>query len=129
MLRISTLVVAGIVSSLVALAAGDNAYIQHNLVADTAGLADATDPGLVNPWGIAESAASPFWISDAGTGLATLYSTSATATVNVIPFKVTVPAGAGAAATVGSPTGQIANPTTVFFVATGKTASFIFSTL
>lgn len=78
------------------LAGSNNAYIQHNLVADTPGAADVTDPSLVNPWGIAESATGPFWISDAGTGLATVYSTSATATITTLSLKVSVPAGAGA---------------------------------
>lgn len=36
----------------------------------------ATDPDLVNPWGIASSATSPFWVSDNGTGKATLYNTA-----------------------------------------------------
>jgi len=34
---------------------------------------NATDPDLVNPWGISFSGTSPFWISDNGTGKATLY--------------------------------------------------------
>ena len=34
-----------------------------------AGSADFTDPNLVNGWGIAISAASPFWVCDGGTGL------------------------------------------------------------
>src|SRR5579884_2236183 len=60
-------------------AAGANAYIQHNLVSDQPGVADVTDPNLVNAWDLATSAASPFWVSANGTGLATVYSTSATA--------------------------------------------------
>jgi hypothetical protein len=50
-----------------------NTYIQHNLVSDQAGVADFVDANLVNPWGICTSATSPFWLSDAGTGLSTLY--------------------------------------------------------
>ena len=53
-----------------------NAFIQHNLVSDLPGLADHTDTNLVNPWGISFSATSPFWISDNGTGLSTLYNGS-----------------------------------------------------
>lgn len=49
----------------------------------------ATDPDLINPWGISFSATSPFWISDNGTGKATLY--------NSVGVKqglvVTMPAG------------------------------------
>jgi hypothetical protein len=32
-----------------------------------------TDPNLINPWGLAESPTSPFWISDNGSGLASIY--------------------------------------------------------
>src|ERR1700693_5690917 len=33
------------------------------------------DPNLVNPWGVGESAGSPFWVSDNGSGVASLYNT------------------------------------------------------
>ena len=109
-------------------AAGPNAYIQHNLIADTPGVADITDPNLVNPWAIAESATSPFWISDNGTGLATVYSTSATATITIASLRVTIPAGtADSGATSGPVSGQLSNTTTVFLVGTTK-ASFLFCT-
>src|SRR5437016_12967447 len=32
-----------------------------------------TDPSLVNAWGVSFSATSPFWVSDNGTGVSTLY--------------------------------------------------------
>ena len=48
-------------------------YRQTNLVSDISGLAATTDPNLVNPWGISHSTTSPFWISDNGTGVSTLY--------------------------------------------------------
>src|SRR5260221_6912465 len=53
-------------------------YVQTNLVTDNQALAPArfTDPNLVNPWGISHSGGSPFWVSDNGSGLATLYNTS-----------------------------------------------------
>ena len=53
-----------------------NAFIQHNLVSDLPGLADVTDTNLVNPWGISFSATSPFWISDNGPGLSTVYNST-----------------------------------------------------
>src|SRR5260370_5475901 len=34
---------------------------------------DATDPNLVNGWGLTRSGGSPFWVSDNVTGLSTLY--------------------------------------------------------
>ena len=37
---------------------------------------NATDPDLVNPWGISFSPAGPFWISDNGTGKTTLYNSA-----------------------------------------------------
>jgi uncharacterized protein (TIGR03118 family) len=100
-----------------------NSFIQHNLVADKAGVADVTDPNLVNPWGISESAASPFWISDNGTGLTTLYNGAGT----IIPLVVTV-APPKSQTSASAPTGQIFNNTTVFLLANGKPASFIFVT-
>jgi len=48
-------------------------YTQTNLVSNIPGLAIVTDPELVNPWGFSHSATSPFWVSNQGTGTATLY--------------------------------------------------------
>lgn len=108
--------------------AGTNAYIQHNLIADTPGVADVTDANLVNPWGIAESATSPFWISDNGTGLATVYSTSTTSTITIASLKVTIPPGASdSGSKFGPVSGQLSNSTTVFVVGTAK-ANFLFCT-
>ncbi len=42
-------------------------YQQANLITN------ATDPDLINPWGISFGPTSPFWVSDNGTGKATLY--------------------------------------------------------
>jgi uncharacterized protein (TIGR03118 family) len=44
-----------------------SAYQQTVLVSS------ASDPDLINPWGISFSTTSPFWVSDNGTGKATLY--------------------------------------------------------
>lgn len=109
-------------------AAGANAYIQHNLVADQPGAADATDPNLVNAWDIAASPTGPFWLSANGTGLATVYSTSATATITVATLKVTIPPGKSSDEKEGPVSGQIFNPSAAFAVATGKNASFLFCT-
>ena len=57
--------------------AGATGYLVHNLVSDQAGVADLTDPNLVNAWGISITAASPFWVCDGGTGLSTVYTASA----------------------------------------------------
>jgi uncharacterized protein (TIGR03118 family) len=48
---------------------------QTNLVSDdqSVNAAQITDPNLVNAWGISYGATSPFWVSDNGTGVSTLY--------------------------------------------------------
>src|ERR1700730_4944165 len=86
-----------------------NVYVQHNLVSDIPGLADVTDPNLIDPWGFSFSAASPFWISDAGKSVSTLYNGAG----SITPLVVSIPAGAKGPAK-SSPTGQVVNSTTVF---------------
>src|SRR5881628_157670 len=49
-------------------------YRQINLVSDQPGVALLQDTNLVNAWGVSFSPTSPFWVSDNGTGKATLYS-------------------------------------------------------
>jgi uncharacterized protein (TIGR03118 family) len=113
----------------VALGAGANAYIQHNLVSDQPGVADATDPNLVNAWDIATSATSPFWLSANGTGTAPVYSTaSATATITVSTTHPSIPPGKSSTNKTGPVTGQIANGTAVFLLPNGTKASFLFCT-
>src|ERR1700687_4525895 len=71
--------------------------------------AEQTDPNLVNPWGLSESPTSPFWISDNGAGLASIYTvTSSGVTVNAIPpVPIAVPPGQTPGT--ASPTGQVFN--------------------
>ena len=83
------------------------AYTQINLVSDIPGLASHTDPNLKNPWGISASATSPFWVSDAGTGVSTIYDSAG----NINARVVTIP-GPGVGPSV--PTGQIFNGTPSF---------------
>lgn len=103
---------------------GTNQYLQHNLVSDIPGTADHTDPGLVNPWGIAISNMSPFWFSDNGSGLSTLYNTSAGGSVPSL--VVTIPPSANGG-TLSRPTGIVFNSTTGFALASGQPATFIFA--
>lgn len=109
-----------------------NQFAVHNLIADTPGAADHTDPCLVNAWGIVSSPASPFWVSDNGTGLSTLYDGNGTASslvVGVSGAPGTSPSGqCGRNSTgAGTPTGIVFNDTTAF-PAGSSPASFIFST-
>jgi uncharacterized protein (TIGR03118 family) len=98
-----------------------NAYLVHNLVADQPGIADHTDPNLVNPWGNAFSAGSPFWVGDNGTGLSTLYDGTGTPSSTVVE----IPAAGGG--TNGPVSGVVVNSvTTAFLLAAGKQSQFMF---
>src|SRR6266446_10896462 len=68
-------------------------YSQTNLVSDIPGMAAVTDPHLKNPWGISFGPTSPFWVSDNGTGVSTLY----TGAGQPIPLVVTIPPSPGSA--------------------------------
>lgn len=98
-------------------------YTQTNLVSNLPGYAAWTDPGLVNPWGFTYSPTSPFWVSDNGSGLATIYNSAG------IPSSliVTVPPPTGSNV-VSAPTGQVFNGSNEFQVAKGDPAFFIFDT-
>jgi len=89
------------------LADGVNNFTQTNLVSDIPGVAATTDPDLVNPWGIAFSPMSPIWVSDNGTGLATLYTGAGTK----LGLVVSIPAPSGGPS---APTGQVFNNTSSF---------------
>jgi uncharacterized protein (TIGR03118 family) len=103
----------------------DNLYIVHNLQSDVPGAADATDPDLVNGWGIAAGPvnppgpATPWWVSDNGTSKSTLYNGVTGAKQMLV---VSVP---------HNPTGIVFNGTGEFVVTGGggtATARFIFAT-
>jgi uncharacterized protein (TIGR03118 family) len=98
-------------------------FVQTNLVSDIPGEAAITDPSLVNPWGITASPTSPFWISDNGTGVSTLY----TGTGAKIPLTVTIPTPPSDTSP-AAPTGTVFNGTTDFNVAANSPAHFIFDT-
>jgi uncharacterized protein (TIGR03118 family) len=63
------------------------------------------DPHLVNPWGVAESGGSPFWVSDAEVGLSTLYVTDGTPQSLV----VSIPTPGDLQGASGHPTGIVFN--------------------
>lgn len=99
-------------------------YVQTNLVSDVAGTAAATDAHLVNPWGLSRSATSPWWVSDNGTGLSTLYNGAGA----VQSLVVTVPNVAGVKDP-AAPTGTVFNGVaTDFLVAANQPAHFLFAT-
>src|SRR5580693_7906218 len=112
-----------------------NAYVVTNLVSDLPNTAAVQDPNLKNAWGVAFTpAASPFWIADNATGLATLYDGDGT----IVPLVVTIPcpptAGQGSSCPqTAAPNGMVWNPTTTVSTAflvpgTKLPAAFIFAT-
>jgi uncharacterized protein (TIGR03118 family) len=117
-------------------------YTRTDLVTNSGAGGTATDPHLVNAWGLVSTGTSPYWVSDNATGLSTLYSISNTTGVvasTTAGLVVTVPAVTGGQ---GTPTGIVAPETptgvTAFVISginpvTGKKASansiFIFATL
>jgi uncharacterized protein (TIGR03118 family) len=116
-------------------------YVRTDLVTNSGAGGTIQDSHLINGWGLVSTPTSPFWVSDNGTGLSTLYSisnTGGTATATVAGLVVSVPSVAGGP---GTPTGIVASNTppgsTAFTVSgvnpvTGKQASaasiFIFTT-
>jgi hypothetical protein len=104
-------------------------FVQTNLVSDIAGLAMVTDLNLVNPWGVSFNAAtgSPFWISDQGSNLTTVY--PVIGSTGIAPAVLTVHIPTTATGPQG-PTGQVSNTnTSSFILSDGKSASFIFADL
>jgi uncharacterized protein (TIGR03118 family) len=90
-----------------------------------------TDPLLVNAWGLARSATSPWWVSDNLSGWSTLYNGAGTPE----SLRVLIPtAGNGPVEPtgnngVGTPTGIVYNGSKTDFAVNGAAASFIFATL
>ncbi len=111
-------------------------YQQTNLVADKAGLvtpeAQHIDPHLVNPWGIsggpASGPATPFWVSDNGTGVTTLYANGNPVSIGGSQFVVTIPPPHSMPNATAAPTGTVFNGTSDFQVAKGQPALFLFAT-
>src|SRR5205823_9969239 len=71
-----TLAVLSLATFALCSAATAQKYVRTDLVSNQPGVAPTTDTNLVNAWGIARSATSPWWVSDNGTGVSTLYNGS-----------------------------------------------------
>jgi uncharacterized protein (TIGR03118 family) len=84
-------------------AAAGNSYKIDRLVSDQPGMADFTDPNLVNGWGLVAGPSTPWWVSDNGTNKSTVYGGEG----DIVPLVVNVPNG---------PTGIVYNGTSDFVV-------------
>jgi uncharacterized protein (TIGR03118 family) len=99
-------------------AAESNSYVVTNLVSNSPAVPAAThDPSLVNAWGLSASPTSPWWVSDNGTNVSTLYNGNTGAKV---PLTVVVE---------GGPTGTVFNIADAanYRVPTGQSSRFLFS--
>ena len=96
-----------------------NTYRVRRLVADEAGHANATDPNLVNAWGLAAGPTTPWWVNAADADKAAVYD----GTGAILPLSVDV---------AGGPTGLVFNGGSDFVVGDGNGSSgpslFLFST-
>jgi uncharacterized protein (TIGR03118 family) len=100
-------------------------YQQTDLVTNSKSIsATATiDPNLVNAWGLSRASGSPWWVSDNGTGLSTLYDSTGA----IVPLVVTIPPPMNGTPP-SAPTGSIFNFTKQFQVKPGKPSIFLFCT-
>lgn len=119
--RLNLLVAALLVLALslapsIAQAACGQAYAATALVKSSA------DKQLINPWGLVYGPGSPFWISDNGSGLSTLYNGAG----QKQSLVVTIPTGSGNGT--GSPTGIVYQGSSEFQIDTWPSA-FMFATL
>ena len=121
-MAVALVAVAAMVLGATAAEAGTGSLIfnPQNLVSDgTAFTAVNTDTSLVNAWGLSAGPTTPWWVTDNGTNLSTLYNAAGTKSATV----VTVP---------GGPTGTVFNGSTTDFPISQNGASgasrFLFST-
>jgi uncharacterized protein (TIGR03118 family) len=98
-------------------------YTQTNLVSDQPGAVTPPDANLVNPWGLARSSTSVWWVGNNLTGTATLYNGNTGAASTLV---VSIPSAAGNGP--GLPTAVVSNPTDGFELTPGHPARFIFVT-
>jgi uncharacterized protein (TIGR03118 family) len=118
-------------------AQADFLYVQTNLVTSDQSVVQAqhTDPSLINPWGLSYSTTGPLWVSDQGTGFATVYQLKGASSSGTL-LTVPIPNDGGAPPSVANgPTGQVSTGapgvTTLAtdFQVNGAKAAFIFANL
>ena len=118
---IGLLMTLAIPSGLLAQQAG---YSQTNLVSNTAGVANTTDPQLLNPWGISILPGQDFWIANNNGGTSTLYDNQGNKDTGLV---VTIPSAAhnpNGNCSPGCPTGNVSNGNGAYF----NGGQFIFDT-
>jgi uncharacterized protein (TIGR03118 family) len=87
----------------------ETTFLQTNLVSNSISIPAVTiDPNLINPWGLTHSATSPFWVSDNGMGVTTVYTGTGTL-VKVGGFDAITIAPPRGQTSPASPTGDVFN--------------------
>ena len=111
--------IAALLAGSVAAAPQDDIFTVTNLVADSGSSAPSDDASLVNGWGLSAGPTTPWWVSDNGTNLSTLYSGTGAKQA----LTVAVP---------GGPTGTVFNGSATDFVVSQNGISgasrFLFAT-
>ena len=139
MSAIASLVAAGGVFGAAAPARADAFQLSSIVTDDNANLtalgfapAITEDTNLVNPWGVSFTpTTSPFWISDNGTGLASLYRATGVQVTPPSPVTIAAPMVPPPGFMAAAPTGQVNNQTSGFVVTEGSKSGpsiFIFAT-
>jgi uncharacterized protein (TIGR03118 family) len=124
-LPLAALLVAAVIAAGVAAAAPrehDQSFVVTRLVSNQSGVAAHVDGNLVNAWGLAASATSPWWVADNEPSLATVYDATGAGFPAASPIVVGVPT---------NPTGAVASSDSAFSVGTGASAGpsrFLFAT-
>ncbi|HVZ18348.1 MAG TPA: TIGR03118 family protein [Terriglobales bacterium] len=122
-LSLQNAVLSLVAITLLSLPATAQLFKVQNQVSDISNVGtQPTDSDLVNPWGIAASSGSPWWVSDNATGKMTLYDGTGAKqglVVNVLQWDGTMG---------GNPTGMVFNGTQDFKLTNGSPAVFMVST-
>ena len=118
MKKVALSVFAGLLALLVnpvSLLAQQNAYKQTNLVSNVSGIANTTDPQLLNPWGISFLPGQDFWVANNNGGTSTLYDGQGHKDAGLV---VTIPGAShnpNGNCSPGCPTGNVSNGNGSYF--------------
>jgi uncharacterized protein (TIGR03118 family) len=107
-------------------------YHRTDITADastTAATAANIDSNLVNAWGLSRGSGGPWWVSDNGTGLSTVYTAAGAPFVppnatKALVVTIPTPDGTGTSA----PTGTVFNSTSEFLAGPNAKSIFLFVT-
>ena len=102
-----------VVLGIVAPARAGSTFSVTNLITNNQAInpAQVTDPNLVNPWGVSFGPTTPLWVSNEGTGVASLYSISTSDQVSIVTNPSLFPVKIQG----GEVTGQVFNGSSTAF--------------